>query len=110
MYCKNCGKEIQMGTQFCPYCGTNQSQISYSNATNKVVTSQESKIWGILSLLFGILGGLFGLVFGIVGLCTYKEKQNKLMCKIGIACFTLWILIPIIIIILYFLIVGATLV
>lgn len=87
MYCKNCGKEIQEMVQYCPYCGISQ------NSANNAVTTQESKVWGILSLIFGILGGLLGLVFGIVGLCTYKEKQNRLMCKIGIGIFIGWIVL-----------------
>ncbi len=99
MYCKNCGKEIEEGTQYCPYCGISQNEIN--NISNK-----ESNIWGVLSLIFGILGGLLGLVFGIVGLCTYKEKQNRLMCKIGIGIFLLWIIIPIISLIIYFITLG----
>ncbi len=86
MYCKNCGKEIEEGTQYCPYCGISQNEIN--NISNK-----ESNIWGVLSLIFGILGGLLGLVFGIVGLCTYKEKQNRLMCKVGIGIFIGWIVL-----------------
>ena len=100
MFCKSCGREIAEGTQFCPYCGASQ------NSANNVATTQESKVWGILSLIFGILGGLLGLVFGIVGLCTYKEKQNRLMCKIGIGIFLLWIIIPIISLIIYFITLG----
>lgn len=25
MFCKNCGKELEEGMTFCPYCGTNQA-------------------------------------------------------------------------------------
>ena len=53
MFCKSCGREIAEGTQFCPYCGASQ------NSANNVATTQESKVWGILSLIFGILGGLW---------------------------------------------------
>ncbi len=93
MYCKNCGKEIIEGTQFCPYCGAAQN-------TNNNTTMQESKVWGILSLIFGILGGWIGLIFGIVGLCTYKDKQNRLMCKIGIGIFVFWLILSLLIIVL----------
>ena len=93
MFCKSCGREIAEGTQFCPYCGASQ------NSANNVATTQETKVWGILSLIFGILGGWLGLVFGIIGLCTYKDKQNKLMCKVGIGIFAFWAIIYLLILI-----------
>lgn len=57
MFCPNCGKEIEDGSEFCPNCGTNLKV----GATNKVVqedSDKSEKSWIAALLLCIFLGGL----------------------------------------------------
>ena len=47
MYCRNCGKELQEGSKFCPYCGTAvevEAEYHYSVPVSKKVSFKESII------------------------------------------------------------------
>lgn len=37
MYCGNCGKEIEYGVPFCPYCGTNQAALTKKGFASRVM-------------------------------------------------------------------------
>ena len=39
MFCRHCGKEIQEGTKFCPYCGKIQEEASPTSASEQVDAS-----------------------------------------------------------------------
>ena len=39
MFCRHCGKEIQEGTKFCPYCGKMQEETSTTSASEQVDAS-----------------------------------------------------------------------
>ena len=60
MFCRNCGKELESGVQYCPYCGAAQSDNPAVMGT--FTPSQESgsskKSRGIALLLSALLGGL----------------------------------------------------
>ncbi len=80
MYCKNCGKEIDDNSIYCSHCGARQD---YSQNTYLYV-GFENKVWGILSIVFAFLMPVLGIVFGVIGLSTYKDQENRKLCKIGI--------------------------
>lgn len=98
MYCKNCGKEIPENSIYCLNCGANQNISSTPNPTTNNISSSktnESKVIAILALVFSILGGWFGILFTIIGLATYKEEENKKLCKIALWICIIWVLITI---------------
>ncbi len=50
MYCKNCGKEIAAGTNYCPFCGASQgNMVAAAGGRSKIVA-------GILGILVGEFG------------------------------------------------------
>lgn len=83
MYCRNCGKEIQEGSNYCPICGAKQN-VSYEN--NNVNNTNDNKVLnqkcliGIclsgISLLINFYGavGLAGLIVSYKG---YKEIDSE---------------------------------
>lgn len=91
MFCKKCGRELEDGTNFCPYCGTQQSVNAGENVDGgSKRQSIFSKIWNhplftkvaikfgnVLEILEGVIflilsrllfqeGGFWGIVFGIL--------------------------------------------
>ncbi len=88
MFCKKCGKEMNDNEKVCSNCG-------YSEENNSTEINETPTI-GILSIVFGALGGWLGLVLAIVGLCTYKKKENRTKCYIGMGLFIAWVILYII--------------
>ena len=42
MYCENCGKLIEEGNKFCPYCGTKLvGTVDYQNKCQKYELNEE---------------------------------------------------------------------
>ena len=82
MYCKNCGKEIDDNSTFCPYCGQQIAENAdkfynngYNNQNNNNNNNKkESQVIGILAIVFSALGGFLGIIFSIIGLVIYKEE------------------------------------
>ena len=74
MYCRNCGKELQEGSKFCPYCGMAvevEAEYHYSEPVLKKVSFKESII--ALFNRFFVFDGTssqrefnFGLLFLII--------------------------------------------
>lgn len=93
-YCSHCGQEVADEAKICPNCG---SEMDKHNSGEEI---NESSTWGILSIVFGALGGWLGLVFGIIGLCTYKKKENRTKCIIGMSLFAVWMVLLIILMML----------
>lgn len=92
MYCRNCGKELADNSLYCNNCGASQTN-------DKLIDdNKETKVWGILSIIFALVPGflVFGLVFAIVGLCTYQQKENKILCWVGIGLFIVMLIIYIV--------------
>ncbi len=63
------------------------------------VTSDNSSYhtFAILSVVFGALGGLLGLIFGIIVLSGTKDKADRKKAIIGIALFSMWMIVTLII-------------
>ena len=64
MYCRNCGKEINEETQFCPTCGAKQFESSQSQGstydapftTATEIEDKPAKCWSVFALIGKILG------------------------------------------------------
>ena len=85
MYCRNCGKELNEETQFCPACGSKQydsaSKASYDDpfttSTATEVEDKPAKCWSVFALIGKILGivavaicwlPLYGAIAGVPGI------------------------------------------
>ena len=90
MYCRNCGKEINEETRFCPACGSKpyvENKESYGSTYDDLFTTSSEatevedkpakcwsvfakvgKILGIISIAIAIIPLLYGLVVGVHGI------------------------------------------
>lgn len=97
MFCQKCGKEIQDGVPFCPWCGahTNAAQASgaassFNYYTNQVKTeARRYNVWAIVGFAVTavsfFLPGFFTLITGISALVMsiYATKQIKVTGEKG---------------------------
>lgn len=92
MFCKNCGKEFEDSTKFCPACGT-----AVETGTQKPCAAQEQshKSRTVVALLAFFLGYL-GVHRFYVGKCGTGILQILLTCCFGIG--AIWALIDLIVI------------
>lgn len=84
MYCKNCGKELNDNTKFCPNCGTPQNEenvtpnITHTNGTVQGQNEQKSKL----------IAGLLGIFLGGLGIHNfYLGYTNKAVLDIVLSLF-----------------------
>lgn len=92
MFCKKCGKEIQDGAPFCPWCGahTNAAQASgaassFNYYTNQVKTeARRYNVWAIVGFVLSLVPlifplGMFSLVVGTSAfvISIFATKQIK---------------------------------
>lgn len=68
MYCKNCEKELEEGTKYCPNCGAHIGVISTSNTQQKNENENKTKQKKNVSLPAIILSLM--IFFGIIGAIT----------------------------------------
>ena len=126
MFCKKCGKEIDDGVKFCPYCGTNmEAEIQPSAptetpaATTEVTEDKPPKVWTVFSLVGKILGivclcaslipyvnwfsfgfGIAGIVFSCLGRKAKTEATDR-NCSIGLKLSIAAVVISFVMIIVY---------
>lgn len=99
MFCKKCGKEIQDGAPFCPWCGahTNAAQASgaassFNYYTNQVKTeARRYNVWAIVGFVLSLVPlifplGMFSLVVGTSAfvISIFAAKQIKATEEKGI--------------------------
>lgn len=60
MYCKNCGKEIAAGTNYCPICGASQGGTAAAGGKSKIVA-------GLLGIFVG-WAGVHRFYLGYIGI------------------------------------------
>lgn len=79
MYCKKCGKQVEDGSSFCPYCGADlkEQEVEVVEANVESEKPQESrgpwKVFAIVGYVLGIVGFvtsffLIGLEFSVPGI------------------------------------------
>ena len=77
MFCKNCGRQLEEGENYCPICGTvnvpepldgMSGGYSVSDEGVKVQLAGQTLKWGILSLAFAASGclSLLGFIFSFI--------------------------------------------
>lgn len=78
VFCKNCGKEIGSGKNFCPYCGTNlqEDKVTATKDVEKGIVSLKKKY--IISAIIGIaiIGGLVLGGLGVTKLITSNTSSS----------------------------------
>ncbi|MCX6083440.1 MAG: zinc ribbon domain-containing protein [Caldiserica bacterium] len=72
MFCKNCGKEIAEGSQFCPFCGAKPSEVRTARRSHSVATGS---LLGTLVLIVASLLGIVSLV-SLIGSLSASSKLN----------------------------------
>ncbi len=95
MFCKQCGKEMNEGTKFCPHCGGGQeAEVKNSPEIRKIpkctccgyvgewkvgpVFRPVDFIIGILFLFLGVVPGLIYL--GVVGIIRSNKDNREKIC------------------------------
>jgi uncharacterized membrane protein len=74
MFCKNCGKEMQDGSAFCPNCGTKTEGAPQQS--NPVSTKNAKSSTGLQTNVAGLLCYLGAWVTGIIFLVIEKEDKT----------------------------------
>ena len=97
MYCKKCGKMVEDGSTFCPYCGSDlreeQVEVNENDVAEAAPANEDNGPWKVFALVGYILGivslagsilfiglgtGVPGIVFSILGKkSTNPERQQK---------------------------------
>lgn len=72
MFCRNCGAQIPDGTNFCPYCGSNQTAAG----PEPLVRHQQGEKPSTYLVLSIIVTILCCLPFGIIGII-YASKVDS---------------------------------
>lgn len=67
MFCKNCGKEIKNGDDFCRECGTKTEEVSVNNANAIAVTAETPKKKYPAKL---VIGAIIAVIVIIVIACS----------------------------------------
>lgn len=73
MFCKNCGKEIEEGANYCPICGDPLNVDFREHSKNSINYVSQSKKVEPKSQFVAIV---FCLLFGIIGLHDFYLEQN----------------------------------
>ena len=79
MYCKNCGREMDRDSAFCPVCGEEMRQHSHGGY-DVVRTGGRRGFNGvsIVGFIFSFIMPLIGLILCIVGLNKAKRNGQRL--------------------------------
>lgn len=85
MYCKNCGKELDENTNFCPNCGASQN-IDSQNTQENDDSFKQYKTMSIIgfclsciSIFTDLKGALAtaGIILSVIGLINIKDLHCK---------------------------------
>lgn len=90
-YCKNCGKEMNDNTTFCPNCGASQNAAS-SQTSQPTVVDNGGIGWGLLGCCIPIVGLILFLV--------WKDNKPKTSKAAGIGA-----LVGVILAVLYYIVI-----
>ena len=92
MFCKKCGKQVEDGSSFCPYCGADlreqQEEVVDANFDEPTPSRGPWKAFAIVGYVLGIVGfatsflifgmdiAIFGIVFSALGKKTTDEDAK----------------------------------
>ena len=137
MYCRNCGKELNEETRFCPACGSrqygegNQSHQTYddpfttSTVTNEIEDDKPAKCWSVFAMIgkilgivaiaicwlpmYGVIAGVPGIVFSCLGRKAIDEDaiRNR---TIGLKLAIAGTVVSFVVFVIYLILVGAGLI
>lgn len=74
MYCRNCGRQVQEGTRYCPYCGSempcdksidDRQRAAWEN--RGYAPSRPANGYAIAGFVLAFFFALLGLIFSIIG-------------------------------------------
>lgn len=96
MYCKNCGKEIEDNSFFCPYCGSSvNKKIVFERKATKVDKVNSESVFGAIGFAVSIFAvwysryisanliaaffiAFIGVVLSCAGMREIKKGENEL--------------------------------
>ena len=109
-FCSNCGKNIDNGIKFCPYCGNavnnpnNEPGVQLSQNKSTIIIADKNSevkktlnvmaligfISGVISFLLNFFGivGIIACIFSGIGLGKFnpETENNKWMAVVGLIC------------------------
>lgn len=85
MFCKYCGKEVDVNTAFCPHCGVSLNQPVNQTQNNNPIVRPTCDL-AIVGLILAFVVPLAGLIVSILGLkkCTSESLEGKGYAVAGI--------------------------
>lgn len=96
MFCRNCGKEFEDGTKFCPMCGTGVETEAQTPRTAQWHSGEQSHKSRTVTALLAFFLGYLGVHRFYVGKTGTGILQMLLTCCFGIG--AIWALIDLIVI------------
>lgn len=116
MFCRNCGKEISDDSKFCCFCGNDLKDttevveaeaVPVTPKASEVAEEKETPALVIAGFILAFIEPLLGLVLSLVGLNELKKTNNKNtgLCKAGIIISAVFIVLPILLGLVFFVII-----
>ena len=103
MYCKRCGKQIEDGSTFCPFCGSPLNGDSVQAADVQQVNPNDSGSmgWAVLGFFCTLAGFILWLVW-----MNDKPKSGKMAGLGALFSVIIWIVLPIVFVVIFAMIGG----
>ena len=76
MYCKNCGKELKSENKFCPFCGTETSNMAEPVSSSDEQKKPKKKVWMVLPALVAAICIAFG-VYRVVNIVSENGAKEE---------------------------------
>ena len=76
MYCKNCGRELKSENKFCPFCGTETSNMAEPVSSPDGQKKPKKKVWMVLPALVAAICIAFG-VYRVVNIVSENSAKEE---------------------------------
>ena len=94
MFCKNCGKEVPVGTKFCPNCGAQveteaPKTETYTGTVNGAAGGPKNRSIGVCILLSIVTCGIYGIIWLVQMVDELNTAAGETNATSGILVFLL---------------------